>query len=189
MGIIIEWFETTWKILVRPLPSTFLNESKKSKNKLASAILWIEIGFIFLYSANYLLFRHPEKFVTVLGVLFIMPFVFLFYVFCMNTIYMRVFHRKTSKYDELLYSMTSIYILFMLLLVLLSAIPMIGAYANWVSFVYALILLVIAVRGITKLKVWESIVTVIVSTILGGAGFLCIPAIIGSLMTTVPKVF
>jgi hypothetical protein len=184
-----DWLTTFWKVLIHPLPKTFVEESHKAKDKLGDAILWLELGLIFTFCFNFIAYQYvPSLFIVISAILFY-PIVFLFYVFITNTIYLRLFHRKESLYDEMLYFTAVIVVMAIILSCLLSIIPMVGSVIDGLPFLYALILLAIAIKTLSTLKLWESIVTVVLSTTITASGFVCIIAFVLSLMNTIPNVF
>lgn len=186
------WLYTFWRILIHPLPTTFIEEAKKAQNKLTVVVVWIEIGIALVYFLEFLATRYIPSLRTVLSAVIFLPIIFLFYVFSVNLVYMRVFHRRRNIYNELLYLMTSILlitIVFSSMFSFLPRTPIIFDYISFLPFLYGFILIIITVHAVGKMKFWQATVTVFLSTVLAVAGFLCIPAFIGSLMNTVPQVF
>lgn len=189
MKTMFDWITSIWKILISPIPNTFINESKKAKGKLVSAIIWTLFLVAYNYVLNFLLFKR-EYSALVIGFSFLLyPITVLFFVFLLNLVYRKLFHRKKSYYDEFLYFTVIDLVLYYLIVSLVLPIPKIGITLSWIlGTLYPVILLTIGVISLTKLKIWEAVVTVLISITIGIAGFLCIPGFISSLVFTLPQV-
>jgi hypothetical protein len=166
-----------------------VNESQKAKGKIFGAISWLLLIVAFNHFYVYAVYKYVFSLSVIIMTFLFFPIVFLFFVFCIETVYQKAFHRKKTYYDEFLYIAVAIFVPFQILSSPLGLIPSFGIYLGWASFIYPIILLVVAVKALTKLKTWQAIVTVVLSIILGLAGFFCIPAFLLSIMRAVPGVF
>jgi hypothetical protein len=188
MEILKDWFITFGKILVRPSPNTFREEAEKANGKLISSILWVVFSVIFTHSFNYIVHgTYQDAFMIVATILFV-PIAFLFMVFCIHFLYQRLFHRKKDHYDEILYLAVAIFVPFGILPEFISLIPALNV--SWLTFVfiiYQVLLLIIAVKAITNLRVWQASVVVVLGVIVGAAGFICIPAFLINFMYEMPE--
>ena len=125
----------------------------------------------------------------VLLALIFLPIVFLFYVYCVNFLYIRMFRRKKSYYDELLYLMTCILVISAVINSVISFLPLQCRFICWIPIIYGLVLNVIAVKSIISLKIWESVLTVVIGAILAMGGLICIPLFMISMLNSIPRMF
>ncbi len=171
-----DWLSSFWKITARPSPITFINESQKAKGKLSSAIGWLI--FITIFNDLFVCVMYKQCFTssTIMTTFVIVPLLFLFFAFCLDTISGRVFHHPKSYYDELLYFAAIVYVPYAMWSSLLSLLPLIGSYLWWASLLYPITLWTIAVKSLTKLTTWQATFTVVASLILCGTGLLYLPA-------------
>lgn len=72
---------------------------------------------------------------------------------------------------------------------ILDLIPGVGLYLGYLANLYMLILLIQAVKAITRLKLFQSITVVILSVIISGVSAIFIIGFFHGLVTTVPRVF
>ena len=121
--------------------------------------------------------------------LIFLPIVFLFYVYCVNFLYIRMFRRKKSYYDELLYLMTCILVISAVINSVISFLPLQCRFICWIPIIYGLVLNVIAVKSIISLKIWESVLTVVIGAILAMGGLICIPLFMISMLNSIPRMF
>jgi hypothetical protein len=192
MSVLLDWITSFGKILGKPTPQTFRQEAEKAKGKTNSAFVLL---FLFLPLSCVILhhfFRFPCS-PDDLPAEFIMsiffPLLFYFYVLFTNFLYKRLFKRKKDYVDELLYLYVIIFYLCYIFNVATSYIPVIGFYLSWGTYLYFIILNILALRSLTKLKLWQSTITVIISLLIGLIGVILIPMFIFSLMRTVPSTF
>jgi len=118
----------------------------------------------------------------------LIPIDFLFFVFCINLLYMRLFNRKKDYYNELLYLIVASFIPFIAILSLLAQVPILGEILFWTMLVYSLVLTVLAVKAVTKLEFGQSVLVVFLGSILAIGGFFCFPAFFASITRAVPSV-
>jgi hypothetical protein len=182
-----DWLITIGMIIIKPLPQTFITESKKAKGKLLSSILWLVLAVIALNVHDFFV-RGNFSVSVLLFMALLIPLDFLFFVFCINMLYMRLFNKKQDYYSELLYLIVAILIPFITILSFLVQIPVLGDILFWTTLIYSLILTVLAVKAVTKLEYWQSVTTVVLGSALAMAGFFCIPAFFLSITRAVPSV-
>jgi hypothetical protein len=178
-----DWLSTFGMIIARPLPETFLVEAKKAKGKFAGAVAWIAFVAVFA-EANVLILLERFSFSRILKALLFTPIVFILSVFCIHMFYQKFFGRKKYYDEELLYLIVGIFVPFMLASILVSNIPIVGGVVSWIIFAYAVILTVIAVKAITKLKIWQSVIVVFSGLVVAAIGYFVIPLLIFSLMSS-----
>ena len=179
MDEIKDWFMTFGRIIENPFPTTFLVEAKKAKGKFAGAIAWIAFVAVFA-EANVLILIERFSVSRILKALLFAPIVFIFSVFCIHMFYQKFFGRKKYYYEELLYLIVGIFVPFMLASILASNIPIIGVVVSLMILAYAVILTVIAVKAITKLKIWQSVIVVFSGLVVAAIGYFVIPILIFS---------
>jgi hypothetical protein len=184
-----DWLITFSMIVIRPFPQTFITEAKKAQGKFSSAIVWLVAIVIATHLSSYLVFQRMSHPATILLSILFIPIAFLFFVFCLHRLYQLLFGRKKELYQEFLYLTVGIFVPFILLNLCVSFLPEVGEILSWVTLLYPIVLTFLAVKAITNLRFWQSIVIVLLSLLLATAGFFLIPAFILSLMNAVPRVF
>ena len=184
-----DWLGSFWGIIIHPSESTFVNEAQKAEGKTSSAIGWLLFLTVFTHIYNYIVFKSVFSIPVIILTFILIPLDALFLAFCLDTIYRRVFHRKKTYFDEFLYIVVVVLVSSQLFVSLLNLIPAIrGNYLLLASYLYPIVLLIIAVKSLTKLKGWQSAITVVLSVILALAGLICMPACLFSLMRAVPGI-
>jgi hypothetical protein len=189
METLKEWLGTFWRILISPTPETFVKESEKAENKMASAIGWAV--FISFYSYLLPLIKGPTfKFTILLYMVLIFPIVIVLVPSATHFMLQRVFHRKQYLYDRLLYIFTAILVMFQLIVNPIGyfAPPAIATALNYILIAYQFVLFVIAVKAIAKIKYWQSIVTVLATIAAGALIFICTLPFITSMMGGVNRI-
>lgn len=183
MEVVKDWLVTFSRIIIKPLPQTFVVESKKAKGKFASAVAWIALTAVVVQ----LIIYNLGGFFSLSGLIqaFVFtPIVFLFFVYCMHAFYQKFFGRKKYYDEEMLYLSVGIFVPFVLVGFLIAYIPVVGGVLSSIVLVYPVILTVIAVTAITKLKIWQSVIVVFSSLVLAAIGYFIIPILIYSLMSS-----
>ena len=186
METIKDWLQTFGMIIIKPLPNTYITEAKKAKGKFPSAVAWLVIYAVAINAYVYLQPQHYFSPSTMLVSILILPLVFLLFIFSLHQLYKNLFGRKKDYYDELLYLTVGNFVPFILINLAVASIPKVNTIVSWAALFYPLILTIIALMAITKLKLWQSIVIVILASLVASVGFFCIGAIILSLMRAVP---
>jgi hypothetical protein len=131
-----------------------------------------------------------DWFTTLPLMIIILPISVLTCATSIHFFYKRVYHHKQNRYDEILYLTAAVFIIVLTLVIGISFIPgIVGAVLGWTMLLYLVILLTIAVKTITKLSIWETLITVLVSLIVAGAAFLGSPCLIASLTGSVEGIF
>jgi hypothetical protein len=189
MNELKDWLGTFGKIVMKPLPKTFVAEAAKAKGKFQSAVAWLVFAAIAINIYVFLLPDHYFSLFVLLASIIIVPIVFLFFVFCVHLLGQRLFDRRKDHYSELLYLAVGIFVPYVFLDFLITSLPIVGDTLSLVTPLYPLVLTVIAVVAITKLKTWQSIVVVSLASVLATAGAFCIPVFIFGIMGAVPGIF
>lgn len=187
MDILSDWITTICLIAGSPLPNTFITESKKAKGKFVSALMWLVLA-VFVINVYDFFVRGIFSVSLFLFTALLIPVDFLFFVFCINMLHMRLYNKKKDCYDELLYLIVAIFVLFIFVFSLFSQAPILGELISWAILIYAAVLTVLAVKSVTQLEFGHSIVVVSLSLILAVGGFFCFPAFFASIMQAVPSV-
>jgi len=190
MATLRDWFSTFKQILFSPTQATFALEAGKARGKLASAIVWLDILVVFGVLDDYFLNRRWPSIFTMLFVMLIFPIILLFFVFCLHFLYQRLFHRKKDCYAELLYLFVGIFVPFMIANGI--AVLFHGSIAKIIAgglLIYPFILLIVALKAVTRLTLWQSILTVLLGSLIAAVGYFCIPIFFLSLMNTIPRGF
>ncbi len=186
MDTLKDWLVTFWKIIIMPMPETFIKEAKKAKGKFSSAVVWLVFLAVLIHLSIFLLFDYVYPlWVTISTILFV-PITFFVFVFFIHMFYQRLFHRKKDYHAEFLYLAVGIFVPFVAIGSIVPMVPQVGTTLAWISLLYPIILMIIAVSTITKLKAWQSTVTVFLGLFFATLGFLCLPAFFFSMMNAVP---
>lgn len=169
-----DWLGSFWHVMIYPSQGTFAHESQKAGGKTTSAIGWLIFLAVFLHLYNYVVFKSVSPLSVVLLTLLLIPLDFFLLAFWLDTISRKVFHHKTSSYEQFLYIGVVIGVVSQILFSILNLIPPLrGYYLAEASYLYPIIILIVAVHSLTKLRIWESIITVILSVLLSLIIFAC----------------
>jgi hypothetical protein len=177
LSTMAEWLAAFWKIIYKPLPQTFLDIAQNAKGKFSSCIAWLVFVAIFSELFNYIFFLPKNDFswlIPTLASVVAVPIEILFYVFWIRTFQRKVFHGETDYYNELLYVIVAIYVVMGVMSKFLALIPILLVASTWIAYAYFIILTMVAVRAITKLDLWKTIVTVLLSFLLAAGVALCV---------------
>jgi hypothetical protein len=188
MDVIKDWLITFGMIMIKPSPQTFVIESKKAKGKFLTALAWVAFAAIAI-DIQTLIINNYFSISKILKSLLFMPIVVLFSVFCIHLLYQRLFGRKKDLYSELLYLIVGVFVPFVLISIFVNHIPVVGEMLYWVVLAYPLILTIIAVKTITKLKVWQSIVIVFLGSVVAVISYFIFPILITSIMYSTSRMF
>jgi hypothetical protein len=184
-----DWISSFWKILIHPSESTFLNESQKAQGKTGSALNWLLFMTVFIYVFNYAVFNYIYPIYVIISSLILIPIDFFILAFCLDAVYRKFSRRKKMYYEEFLYLEVVIFIVSQMLILLLSLIPAVrNTNLLWVLFLYPVVLLIVAVKSLTKLRVWQATIAVILSVTLAASFLICGPLFLFSLIRAVPGV-
>ena len=184
-----DWLGSFGEIVIHPSEGTFLKEARKAQGKTGSALGWLLFLTAFIHVFNLVVFNYVYPIYVIVSSFILIPIGFFFLAFCLDTIYRKVFHRKKTYYDEFLYIGVAIFFVSQIFILLLSVIPALrDTYLSWALFLYPIILLIIAVKSLTKLKGWQASLTVVLSVVLASLFLLCGPLFLFSLIRAVPGV-
>jgi hypothetical protein len=178
-----DWLTTFGMIVAKPFPSTFIAEAEKAKGKFNSAVAWVALVAVIL-EANYLVVIGHFSLSGILKAVIFVPNVFIFSVFCIHMFYQKFFSRKKDYHEELLYLIVGVFVPFTLASIIFGYIPVIGVPLSWVALAYAVVLTVVAVKTITKLKVWQSAIVIFSGLIVAVIGYFVIPILIFGVMNS-----
>jgi len=166
MGGIKEWLIFFGKVLINPRPQTFQEIARNSGGKFRAAVLWIVIFCCVLYLFSTLTTGVVLSPVPLLSFMLVVPTVTLFWVFCLQWVYHLLYHGNHNLYVGLLCGVVCILVPVNLVRVVLLVIPVAGPALSWLVFAYQAILLVVAVQAITRIKVFQAILGVVVSSLI-----------------------
>ena len=184
------WLISICLVFIKPIPATFRKISQDVKGVFGSSIAWIVfITGIFIVTIGQLGFFKGGYLAQLIISIIVMPIWFLLFVYLLEYLNKRIFHQKKSWHDELLFSITIIYIL----TTVLELIPIVLNYdneiLNLVLLIYPIALLIISVFSITKVNIWQSLVIVFVGSALSAGALLFIVFFVLSLVQVVPAMF
>ena len=173
------WFVDSLKVVFKPTQSTFDEVSRNAKGRFIESLVWIIIT-----SSLINLLTHQISTVLIVILLWgliIFPVGISLLVFWIHTVYQKVFRRKKNKHDELMYSVAMIFVTTSWLSTGLFFIPEVGPIISQYMWIYQLILGFLAIRAITKLNIWQSFVTLVISVLLAVVSIAILPLCITSL--------
>ena len=185
-----DWLGSVWKVMIFPFPRTFINEAQKAKGKTASAIVALLLLTIIVNLFNYVVLDHVFSPITILAALILAPIQTFFLAFWLDTICRKLFHFNTSYYDEYLYLAVVVAIVTQTLYTILNLIPFLqGNYLLAAWYLYPILLLTIAVQSLTKVKIWQATVIVVLSTIFALIGFACVAIFLLMMTRGMPGIY
>jgi hypothetical protein len=185
-----DWLGSFWKVMIYPTQVTFVHESGKAKGKTTSAIGWLLFLTVFVNLYNYVVFKYAFPISVIILAFILLPLDAFFLAFWLDTISRKVFHCKISYYEEFLYLGVVIAVVDQVLFSTLNLIPAVrGSYLSGASSLYPIVLLIVAVQSLTRLKVWQAIITVILSVILALIVFICITVLLLSMTRGIPGIY
>ena len=179
------WLESFWKILIFPSTKTFAKEAEKANGKFGSSVAWLVFLAVYIVCIAMLLVKdYPFNFLLLIVLVMAIPAAVVTLTSAMHLVYQRVFHGKQYIYDALLYITTIILIPFQMIAIPLSlAVPVeIGNPIFDLMQLYQLALLVWSLTVISKLKLWQAAITVLIGTTVGAITLVCILPIVVSMM-------
>jgi hypothetical protein len=177
-----DWLGTFWRILISPVPKTFVEEAEKAHDKFASAIGWAVFLAIYSYLVP-ILAGYTFNFTVFVLLLLILPLVVVLVPSTAHFMLVRVFHRKEYLYDKILYIFTAILVVFQLITNLTFFVPAkIAPVLNSLLIAYTAVLLIIAISAIAKIKYWQAVIVTFSSVVAGAFIFMCTLPLVTSLM-------
>lgn len=182
---LLDWLGTFWNVLAAPTPKTFLKEAKKADDKFASAIGWLVVYAIYIIVMTSITTQKIISIPTILTVLFLVPLAVVVFTSSLNFICQRIFQRKAYIYDKLIYITVSIlpgFVVFVPVAGLMA--PDVFAVLSFLVLCYQVALMVIAVKAIVELELWQALVAVALSIVAGIA--ICIVIFILIVSTIFP---
>lgn len=182
---LVNWLESFWKVLVSPSSKTFIREAGKGNGKFGSSVAWLAFLAVYVFLSAVLLADASAYSLAVPIILIIvLPGSVVILTSAMHFVYQRFFHRKSYIYDALLYITTAILVPFEMIAIPLSlALPVeIGNPVFDIFLLYQLALMIWAFAAISKLKIWQAVVTVLIGVIAGAFAFVCILPLVAGLM-------
>jgi hypothetical protein len=158
-------------VLVNPRPQTFRGIADRSTGKLRSAVAWMVVFSCLLYLFSVMTSEVVLSPFPLLLFMILTPALTLFWVFCLYFIYRVWFRGNNQLYDGLVCAVACILIPINLVRAILLMIPIAGPVISWLICVYQALLAVIAVYAITRLKIIQAIMVVVVGSLIT-AGFI-----------------
>lgn len=183
----IDWLTTFWKILISPTPGTMRKEAEKATDKFPSAVAWLVFFAVYLFTFYTLVVK--QLFIAgLIMIVLALPLSVILATSAMHFIQQRIYKRKQYLYDKFLYLTVAIVLPVQILYTPLSAILLvtsqttIGNVLGYAVLLYQAVLLVIAVKAVTKLAYSEATIIVVVSMIAAALVFLCTIPVMFSIM-------
>ena len=181
MDVIQDWLTTFGLVMIKPLPQTFVIESKKAKGKFSTALMWVAFVAV-VVDIQTLIIKNYFSVSKILKSILFTPVVVLISVFVVHLLYQRLLGKKKDLYSELLYLIVGIFVPFVIVSLFVNQIPVVGKALFWATLAYPLILIVIAVKTITELKIWQSIMIVFLGSVVAVIAYFSIPILFSSIM-------
>jgi len=183
--MLTERIHNLWNIIVDPRPQSLSRIAKNTNNTWQASIGWLII-VSFLFSIALAIFANDNAFIgrVIIGTL-MFTIGILFWVFCIHYLCMVLFHKRTNYYEALLYIVVSIYTVAITFSIILYILPFGNGMLDLVAFIYFLVLVTIAIRAITNLAWWKTLITMTISTSLAIGCIATSPLLIINLMRAV----
>jgi hypothetical protein len=176
LAVLTDWIVSFWRIWFSPTTKTFLIEVKKAKFKLQSTYFWIALSSTLLLSISLLSDYQEMDPVSLLQLVFFAaiywPFLFFAFSFILYFICKKIFGAASIDDDELRYTLTAIFVPFLLINLAFSLLSEFGIYLFIITSIYLIYLLVTGVRVIAKLTFWQSATTIFLGSTVGSC-FAC----------------
>lgn len=166
---LLDWLGTFWKVTISPTPQTFLKESNKADGKFPSALGWLVVCAVYLIVIASIAEKKLIDGSTLLAALFMIPLAVVLFATALNFIALRMSRQKAYIYDKLIYITVSIFLPGFVVFVPFSGLMSLEVFAitSFILFSYQIVLLVIAVKAIVILQLWQALVAVALSIVAG----------------------
>lgn len=182
-----DWFNDFGRVLIAPHPDTFKEIAKHANDKFSGGVVWVLLAILadriclWLSSATEDSNSIAFAWTLVLN-LIAAPLLFIFFSYFLNFIYKKMFNRKKDCHEAIYYLSILIFVPLSFVTAVLRFFPSVVTWVSWIILGYQLLLLIIAVKAITHLKVWQAVVSVLVSLPLTFFAFICFALWLPSLM-------
>jgi hypothetical protein len=173
------WFLDSLKVVFKPTQVTFDEVCQNAKGRFVESLVWIIITSSVINLLNHQISTGLIE--IVLWGLIIFPVGISLLVFWIHTVYQKVFRRKKNKHDELMYCVAMIFVATTWISFAISHIPEVSPFISRYMWIIQLVLGLLAVRSITKLNVWQSLITLLISLLLAAVSIGILPFCISSL--------
>ena len=184
------WLTSIFYVFIKPIPFTFKQITKDVKGVLGASIAWVASITGFMVISIGLTGHYADGFLfTLIISITIFPIWFLLFVFLQEFLNKKIFHRKTSYYEKLLFSTAIIFVINVILDTVYFLVNYQNILIELALYIYLVVLFIISFYSITKAKIWQSIVIVILALVVSVGSLLFIGLYLMSLIQTVPSMF
>lgn len=180
----------TWSILVRPAPGTFRELADGSGGAFGRAVAWAAgvTGLVFLVLGLAGYWGTDWLGQLVLGVVLV-PLWLLLFAYLQHYLNFKLFRGERTHYEGLLLA-NALVLGLTLVLSLLAELLLVPAWLfNPVLGIYMAALVVLSLRGITRIPWWQAVLVAVFSGILSLGGLIVGALFLISLVWTVPEMF
>lgn len=189
MEHVLKWIPAFCKIVIKPNEAVIRNEGQKTKHVMAGLVFWSVLVSVMQKLFEVVVLGIPTNPASAISLMVLLPIILIFFVYILHYLYLKLFHRKKVYHEQMLFILPNIILGLTIVQYILDLIPGVGLYLGYLANLYMLILLIQAVKAITRLKLFQSITVVILSVIISGVSAIFIIGFFHGLVTTVPRVF
>jgi hypothetical protein len=152
------WVADFFQLLLHPNPGTVASVAVHSREKSGIVLAQVSVFGAFSILILFVTLRIPLSFGVVVTSVFFSPLVYILWVFVIHLSYQKLFHRKKSCHEALFYGLSFGFVACLILDALLMLVPFIKDFALWIGAGCLIVLSAITIRGIVRLKAWQSVI-------------------------------
>lgn len=189
MVSIRKWLLSFLLVLVKPLPRTFRSITQDVKGSFGSSIAWITfITIVFFIAIGQLGYFEGRIFANLVYAVLLIPICILLFVYLLHKFNQKLFHSEIYCYEELLYTTVVIFVLTTLINLVPIVFQIDKILLNWALVIYPIGLVIVGVKSITKVNIWQSTINVFISLAISVVGFVFLGFFLISLIQIVPSI-
>jgi hypothetical protein len=158
-----DWLTAFYKVILQPRPRTFSEITANVEGTFQTGLAWIFISTVIVEALAYI--GGQQDLMAVVFGLIAFPIAMIIWAALINYLYRRFISQKRQFYDELFYALVCIYVPSTILNALLVFIPGAVGIVNTLIPLYQVVLVAIAIIGITKTRPVPAIIISVVSTV------------------------
>jgi hypothetical protein len=184
------WLNSLWFVIKKPTPNTFKRITDDVDNIFIEAIICNSILATLAYTLLIILgYIGPFRLDGFINFIFLVSLVLLFFVFYLNLVKEKLFNDKTYSYEKLLFSIVLILIIMTIMDSFLIAFFPDNNYLPYAVILYGVVIMIVAIKAITKLNYWQSLLNFFLSFILTLISSTIAGFFFGRLITLIPNWF
>ena len=184
------WLNSLWFVIKKPTPNTFKRITDDVENIFTEAIICNSILATLAYTLLIIFgYIGPSRLDGFINFIFLVSLVLLFFVFYLNLVKEKLFNDKSYSYEKLLFSIVLILIIMTIMDSFLIAFFPDNNYLAYAVILYGVVIMIVAIKAITKLNYWQSLLNFFLSFILTLISSTIAGFFFGRLITLIPNWF